>query len=447
MAERRRPRPASLRTRITAVAVVVVGLATGVGAALLLALFRESLLDQLEISARVRAAEIDASLAAGLHLPDLAGTEDLLVQLVDPEGQVVDANPNASGQLVAALPARDDAVEIRPPQGSGSVLAVTRDVTIHGNPHVLVVALSAEPIGDATAGVVRLLAVGLPVLLALVAATTWIGVGRALATVESVRREVATISVAELDRRVPVPDSEDEVARLARTMNAMLARLEDGQARQRRFVADASHELRSPIASIRQHAEVALAHPQRVDVVDLASTVLAEDLRIQHLVADLLLLAAADERSLVRTVHPVDLDDLVFDIARDLRAAAGPRVDTTAVSAARVRGDPAALRRLLRNLADNATRHARTQLAFTVREQDGTAVVVVDDDGPGIPVNDRERVLQRFVRLDPSRTRDVGGSGLGLAIVTEIATAHGGRVVVEQGPLGGARIRVTLPRR
>jgi signal transduction histidine kinase len=229
-------------------------------------------------------------------------------------------------------------------------------------------------------------------------------------------------------------------------MNGMLERLEDAQVRQRRFVSDASHELRSPVASIRQHAEVALAHPEQADLVDLAVTVLAEDLRIQRLVEDLLLLAAADERPVARRFRPVDLDDLVLAAVRDVRAVSSLRVDATAVSAARVSGDPTALRRMLRNITDNAVRHARSRVAFAVGEVDGAAVVVVDDDGAGIPAVDRERFLQRFVRLDDARARDAGGSGLGLAIVAEIAAAHGGRVAVGRSALGGARIAVTLPR-
>jgi signal transduction histidine kinase len=229
-------------------------------------------------------------------------------------------------------------------------------------------------------------------------------------------------------------------------MNRMLERLQRAHARQRRFVADASHELRSPVASIRQHAEVALAHPDRTTAAELAATVLAEDLRVQRLVEDLLLLARADEHALPPRRRQVDLDDLVFDEARRLRDATGLHVDVGAVSAGRVEGDPAGLRRVLRNLGDNAARHASARVGFALAERDGVAVLVVDDDGPGIPPGDRERVLERFVRLDDARARDAGGSGLGLAIVAELVAAHGGAVGIADGPLGGARVQVTLPR-
>jgi signal transduction histidine kinase len=309
-----------------------------------------------------------------------------------------------------------------------------------------VVARVADMIGESTRIVTVLLAVGLPVLLLVVAATTWKVVGRALAPVEAIRGEVDEISAVELHRRVPDPPGDDEVARLARTMNRMLERLQAAHARQRRFVADASHELRSPVASIRQHAEVALAHPHRTTTAELASMVLAEDLRMQRLVEDLLLLARADEHALPPRRRHVDLDDLVFDEARRLRDATGLHVDVGAVSAARVAGDATGLRQVLRNLGDNAARHASTRIAFALAERDGAAVLAVDDDGPGIPEADRERVMERFVRLDDARARDGGGSGLGLAIVAELVAAHGGAVGIADSPMGGARVEVSLPR-
>jgi signal transduction histidine kinase len=232
-------------------------------------------------------------------------------------------------------------------------------------------------------------------------------------------------------------------------MNRMLDRLMRAQASQRRFISDASHELRSPVASIRQHAEVALAHPERSGGTPpaLAETALAEALRLQRLVDDLLLLARADEHALRLQPHPVDLDDLVLEEAKRLRTATDLAVDTTGVSACRVHADEQAVRRVLRNLGDNAARHARKRVAFTLASagQDGRAVLSVQDDGPGVPAADRERVFERFVRLDDARARDWGGSGLGLAIVAELVGAHGGAVRVTDGALGGARFDVTLP--
>jgi signal transduction histidine kinase len=283
-------------------------------------------------------------------------------------------------------------------------------------------------------------------LLAVVAVTTWFVVGRALAPVEAIRAEVDAISASALHRRVPDPPADDEIGRLSTTMNRMLDRLERAQARQRRLVSDASHELRSPVAAIRQHAEVALAHPDRATTTELATTVLAEDLRLQRLAEDLLLLTRADEHTLALRRRPVDLDDLVFDEARRLRGVSGLRVDTARVSAGRVEGDAAGLRRVLRNLGDNATRHANRRVAFSLAERDGVVLLEVDDDGPGVPEADRERVFERFVRLDDARARDDGGSGLGLAIVAELVAAHGGTVTLASSPIGGTRVEVSLPR-
>ncbi len=281
-------------------------------------------------------------------------------------------------------------------------------------------------------------------MVAVVALTTWFAVGRALAPVEAIRREVDEISAAQLHRRVPQPKADDEIGRLAATMNRMLERLESARNSQRRFVSDASHELRSPITTIRQHAEVALAHPDRVTAAELAEVVLAEQQRMQRLVEDLLLLARADEH-VPLTRAAVDLDDLAFEEGHRLRSTTSKRVDTSGVNAVRVQGDADALRRMVRNVGENAVRHASSRVDVTLVERGEEVVLTIDDDGPGIPATERARVLQRFVRLDEARSRDEGGSGLGLSIVDEVVRAHGGSMSIEQSPLGGARIVITLP--
>jgi signal transduction histidine kinase len=268
-----------------------------------------------------------------------------------------------------------------------------------------------------------------------------------LAPVEVIRTTVEGISAADLGGRVPVPATGDEVARLGVTMNHMLDRLQQAQVRQRRFVSDASHELRSPIATLRQHAEVASEHPRRIPRDALAKTVRTEALRLQRLVDDLLLLARADEHTVALHRQPLDLDDVVLDEVRHLQATTELEIDATGVSAGAVDGDPDALRRVVRNLFDNAIRHAARRMAVALTEQTGTVQLVVEDDGPGVPPEDRHRVFERFVRLDDARARDHGGSGLGLAIVAEMVTAHNGTVTIGDATLGGARIEVTLPAR
>nr|WP_253945392.1 ATP-binding protein [Nocardioides sp. zg-DK7169] len=283
----------------------------------------------------------------------------------------------------------------------------------------------------------------------MVGGTTWAVATRALAPVERIREEVEQITGDRLDRRVPEPPSRDEIHRLARTMNQMLARLEGSRERQQRFVADASHELRSPLASIRQTAEVARAHPGALPEGELAEAVLEESGRMQRLVEQLLVLTRAGEASGEQAAHDVDLDDLALAEARRVRRG-GLGVDTSGIGPGRVRGDEVALGQVVRNLVDNAARHAATTIRLAVREdavagRDPGVELVVEDDGPGIPEAERERVLDRFVRLDEARARDAGGSGLGLAIVREIVTAHGGTVAITAAPSGGARVVVRLP--
>jgi len=223
--------------------------------------------------------------------------------------------------------------------------------------------------------------------------------------------------------------------------------LEEAQRRQRRLVSGASHELRSPVAGVRQHAEVALQHPDRTDGHRFAETVLAQSIRLQRLIDDLLLLARADADGLAVRRRPVDLDDLVLDEVRRLRSTTDLEVDASGVSAGGVEGDAGALARVVRNVVDNAARHAAGRVRLSLAEAGGAVVLAVEDDGPGIPEAERARVFERFVRLDDARARDDGGSGLGLAIVAEVVAAHGGTVAVGDAGLGGARVEVRLPAR
>ncbi|MFE7647660.1 sensor histidine kinase [Streptomyces phaeoluteigriseus] len=293
--------------------------------------------------------------------------------------------------------------------------------------------LSTERTAVRTALTVML--TGFPLLLAVVAGVTWLMTRRALRPVEGIRREMAAITAsADLARRVPEPDTHDEVARLARTTNETLAALEAAVERQRRFVADASHELRSPIASLRTQLEVGAAHPELLDVPGAVE----DTVRLQNLAADLLLLARLDAGE-----RPVDTR---VDLAALAREEAAGRVRVTVdAEPAEVSGSPGQLRRVLANLLDNAQRHAREAATVTVRREGGRAVVAVADDGEGVPEADRERVFERFVRLDAARSRDDGGAGLGLAIARDVAVRHGGTLTVRGTPEGGALFELRLP--
>jgi signal transduction histidine kinase len=229
-------------------------------------------------------------------------------------------------------------------------------------------------------------------------------------------------------------------------MNALLDRLEASSAQQARFVSDASHELRSPLASVRTRLEVALRQPDAANWPALASSVLAENARMERMVRDLLFLARADAGVARPPTTTVDLDDVVLQEIESARTFSPVPISAAGVSAARVGGHPDHLRRVAANLLDNAQRHAATSVAATVGVEGGDAVIRITDDGPGIAPEDRERVFERFTRLDDARTRNDGGSGLGLALVREIVTDHGGRVSIGRANDGGGTVvEVRLP--
>jgi signal transduction histidine kinase len=439
--ERWRSLRASVRVRMTAAAVVVIGVTLLVAAVALVASLHAVLVREAHATASLRASEAARVIdSGGDPAAGLAGDDDTVLQVIERSGAVMAATPNAAGHGALADIAAGQSREIDVPFDDDPYLMVAASAD---GGRIILVGRSLDGVSESTRALVALLAVGLPLLLVAVGATTWRVVGRALAPVDAIRAEVDAISATDPGRRVAPPASRDEVGRLATTMNRMLDRLERARTRERRFAADASHELRSPIAAIRQHAEVALGHPELG--AGLAETVHAESLRMQALVDDLLLLARADEHSLPLRRRPTDLDDIVFAEARRLREWGTVAVDTSGVSAVRVDADQAALRRVLRNLGDNAARHAAGRVRLALRAADGWARLDVEDDGPGVPPAERARVFDRFVRLDEARGRVGGGSGLGLAIVAELVAAHGGSVSIEDAPLGGARVSIRIP--
>jgi signal transduction histidine kinase len=383
---------------------------------------------------------------------------------------------------------RNGTVEVR--LSNGSVVTfemVSRTVETPSGTMTVSGASPVEQVARSVDALRRALVVGLPALVLLVAVIAWVLVGRALRPVEAIRAEVDEITGRTMHRRVPEPPTGDEIGRLARTMNAMLARLDAATTRQRQFVSDASHELRSPVATIRTRLEVARRNPDRADWPAVADAALAEESRLESLLDDLLLLAAADENgsSPVKTT-PVDLAALAAAEAERPRqvavqvvhatgapqpdgdrpdvavsgptppgAAPDPPPATASPEPARatgaptlpptVEGDADQLARVVGNLLDNAARHAQSVVRLGVAQDDGVVRVTVDDDGPGIPKEDRERVFERFTRLDGSRTRHSGGAGLGLALVRSIVTRHRGKVWAAASPLGGARFVVEIP--
>jgi signal transduction histidine kinase len=412
-----------MRLRVTVAAVLVVGTALVGGALILVALLGAVLTDQVCQDTRERAGQ----LAASADRP--SSTPGELIQWTDQLDGPRLPSPGTG------------CVSVEPPGYTEDFVFASASA---GPDRAVIVGRPLVDVLDSTRFVRRVLVVGVPLMMVVVGGVTWVVTGRVLAPVTAIRREVDGITAAELHRRVPAV-RKDEIGLLATTMNRMLDRLQRSQESRQRFVSDASHELRSPIATIRQHAEVAQAHPERTTVEELADTVLDEDLRLQRLVDDLLLLARGDEEPAPSPGTPVDLDDLVFAAIRRLRSATDLAIETTGVSAGQVQGDQNALGRMIDNLADNAAQHARGRITFTLTEADGRVVLTVSDDGPGIPSADRARVFDRFVRLDSARTRDSGGTGLGLAIVATVVERHQGTIKIHTAPAGGATFEVGLP--
>jgi signal transduction histidine kinase len=435
---RNRPR-AGVRVQVTLVATVVVAAALIAAAAALWVTVRVSLYDGLregaEQDASAVSSQLEASGASALGELD----DDRLLQVVDASGRVVARSEGAPLTPVASGRQAGQIVHV---DGAAYVVAVEQ-----ANSDNLVIAGRQTEAAELTiAAVATFLAIGVPILVAIVGTVSWVGTGRALRPVERLRREVGDVTAVTLNRRVDEPGTKDEVDRLAHTLNDMLARLNVAQASQQRFISDASHELRSPLAVLRQYAELSRDHPERLKGGELARVVLDEGSRLESLVGGMLVLARADEATLRLDRRDVDLDDLLLVEAERLRGIDGPDVATTGITAVRVRGDRALLSQMVRNLVDNAARHANARIALSVQRGAGSAILVVSDDGPGVPAVDRDRAFERFVRLDPGRGREHGGGGLGLAIVAEIVRAHGGTARIEQsGELGGARLVVELP--
>jgi signal transduction histidine kinase len=437
MAERR---GLSVRARVTAGAVAVLLVALAAGAAVLVTVLGNTLVASTTGNAVARLESLTRTVAA----QDLSAIDDVrgaIAQLQDEDGEVL---ASASGTGAAPLPLTDGAIVRR---GSQDWVVVSDDVLVTGtdedDPLTLIVGLPVAEAERAVGTATLLLAIGVPLAVALIGVVTWWAVGRALRPVDRLRTEVEEIESSSLDRRLAVPATHDEIARLAVTMNGMLARLSSAQRQQRRFVSDASHELRSPLATMRQYAELEAAHPHTLGEGELSRVVLQEGVRMADLVDSLLLLARLDESAPTAGAE-VDLAALVGEEADRLRGLGALDVGGT-VEAVRVPGDPALLARALRNLVDNAARHAHGAVTISVRAVAGAAEVVVEDDGEGIAEADREVVFERFARADEGRARAQGGAGLGLAIVRAVAEGHGGTVRVEDGTTGGARLVLRLP--
>ncbi|MEU3739191.1 HAMP domain-containing sensor histidine kinase [Streptomyces sp. NPDC032198] len=467
----------SVRARATLGASLVVAVAlVAAGAAVLLSL-RANLTDQASGQAESAARGVASQLAANVPYGDLdLDGEDHPVQVVDGDGRLVavgddlesisgtgvdsvkprpaasappksegDDDDESEGDALEAGEISEDPAKVT--SGSATVDGETQDyrfaaveVNVEKKGDLTVYAgasLGAQQSAVSTA--LTSMLIGFPLLLAVIALVTWLVTRRALRPVDAIRSEMAAITASEdLARRVPEPDTHDEIARLATTTNETLAALQSSVERQRRFVADASHELRSPIASLRTQLEVGVAHPELLDV----DGAVEDTVRLQELAADLLLLARLDAGEKPGGGH-VDLAALAREeLSQRTRDRADVRMDLESVEVTGSRGQ---LARVLGNLVNNAQRHARSHVTVATRADGAWAVIEVSDDGDGVPEGERDRIFERFVRLDDARTRDDGGAGLGLAIARDVAARHGGTLTVSEAPGGGALFELRVP--
>ncbi len=449
----RRPWNWGISARSAFVSATVVFVALAVSGAALAAVLYKSMVSGIDTAAATRVADIALALdSVGIERLDqnLLATDERIVavQIISSDGTVMRKSGSAPDEPLIPLDEIGEGIRIGIPEhpspyGSIRFSAQTVDDGPRGR-YVVLVGEGSEEIASTVRTALIAVAVTAPIVIAVAASATYLLVRRSMRSVDEIRSRVADISTSDLSERVPVPSSRDEIAALADTMNEMLARIEAGHAAQRRFVGDASHELRSPLATIISALEVAVAHPEVLDKELAAGTLIPEAHRMQALVDDLLLLARADERGLAINPEDVDLDDLAAEAAQRLRRETSLDVRTE-LAPTRLVGDSAALSRALRNLLDNAARHASSRVDVEVASRDGEAVVSIADDGPGIPAADRDRVFDRFVRLDPDRSRSGGGAGLGLAIVREIVAAHNGTVTIGDRPGGGTAITIQVP--
>ena len=444
-------RRVGLRIRVAAVACVTVGVALTIGAVLLVAMLRGRLDHAATTAASLRAHDIAALAAAGSLPRQLAlpGEETAFVQVIDPAGLVVASTENINGELAISAARPTDANTLTltipiPPLDQRSMRVVVVNATTDAG---TLTVYAGENLGNAqrtTTAIVTVLSIGLPILLLIVAGVTWWAVGRTLRPVRDITSTMADITTSDLHRRVEVPSARDEIRQLATTVNDTLARLDVSVEQQRQFVADASHELRGPLAALRADLEISITHPERSAWQSVARDTLGDVERLQQLTDDLLVLARIDNE-LPQPRHPLDLTVIVVEALQAVRRQDIQLTTLGLDTAAIIDGDEFQLRRMVRNLVHNAEEHATSQVNVMLQSTTGIIRLTVADDGPGIPPGDRQQIFERFVRLDTARTRDFGGTGLGLAIVHDVVTNHHGAISISDTYPQGATFIVDLP--
>jgi signal transduction histidine kinase len=427
-----------LRARLTLIASLTLAVGLLAGSILLLHGFATSRLHAIDGSSRTVAANVANLAAAGALPPTLPVQAGQSAQVLTASGAVLAVSPGTSHTLplvpvqvaVTLASGGPHSRDVDQVSATGVNRVLVRSVRAGRLTQYVVVAESLQDERATLHSLRRFVAIAAPTLLLLVGVTLWVLLGRALGAVSGMGRSAEAITDPTGGLRLPLPDSQDEIRALAVTLNAMLERLAAAATRERQFVADVAHELRSPLAAMHAQLEVGLHHPDAATREELLAGTLQDTERLADLVDDLLVLARLEAEPRL-SMTAVDVAELV---------------NVTTAEPQLVIGDRQALARAFENLVANANRHAAGKIVVSVeRVKPASIEIRVDDDGPGVPHADRLRIFERFVRLDDARARDDGGSGLGLAIVQATASAHGGSIRVEDSDLGGARFVLTLP--
>ncbi|MBL7258470.1 ATP-binding protein [Paractinoplanes lichenicola] len=447
----RRPRVISLRARLVLVSVLALTIGLAAGGALLIGVLNFALLRAISTETQETARGVVNLIDQKSLSQRIEANPAMQVQVIDADGRVLAISAGAD-RLVPML--HDDELrgladgEVRDIPGSriglpGDARVVMLTAGPPTDPQRVLVARSTNDLRQGVHILRLALLITFPLIIGLLAIVLWRALGAALHPVDALRAGAEEITGGTREGRLPVPESRDEIHRLAVTLNGMLHRLESARVRQRAFVADAAHELRSPLTNMRTELEVAQRLPD-TDWAALTGDLLTDVDRLSRLVDDLLLLARSDDggggRAISAPFRSVDLGALVGDVADRYPGVTYLRPAVPM----EVTGEPDALGRVVANLLDNAVRHAKSAVQATVSENGTHRLITVTDDGPGIPQADRERVFDRFTRLDDARARDAGGSGLGLAIVRELVRRHGGIVTLSDAA-PGLRVDVRLP--
>ncbi len=461
----KRRRELSIRARLTLIFVVAIAVILTFTGLALVNLVHRSLLSEAanQIDAVMEQTQMGFANApkAVTHEETLAMQGDVVVQVTNADGTKVWAASSAIANAPVLAKAVEDfssttGLGVKYRRGTTTKSTISElssgevsTITTKRGPGLIFGFVYGGPIQHSVRVLLASLLVSFPLLLLMSGGLIWLGIGLALAPVEDIRRRVDAIAAEDLTQRVPVTGGDDEIARMARTVNEMLDRLESASRFQQEFVSNASHELRSPLTTLLATTERATGDPEHTNWAEVAEVVVREGRRLDGIIGDLFWLARHDENHLDVEISEVDFDDLLYEEASRVRSMSDLSVDTSAVAPTRVLGDLTMLRRMIRNVVDNAMRYAHKELRFNSHYEGDEVVIWVSDDGEGIDVADSARFFERFTRADSARSRRSGGTGLGLAIVSEISLRHGGSarfVEVECGSRIELRVHRAGPR-